>query len=417
MSWLWIYITLMEWVGIVLVVKALGDDTKRFSFRKTGVYFCVYVVYSVAFDYFSLPPMFSVTSYLLLFAYIWWTYRESFIRNFNRMVLALMIASFLELLLSQIVYLITPSKVPVGLLEVISVTCLVIVCFIISNVFKLYRILNWFDKWDYSYALVAGLSMMVFAPVIILRVFRKLAVQEYIYIMACVFVMWVLVSKIQKTKLEERIRKKYLESFTEIISQIRRRQHKMKNQFDTAFGMYKLYPTYDELVAKQKEYLGRLWDYELPTDAIILEDPVVVALLYQKINEAIENGIQVITDFSCSMVRRNVSDVIWVQILGTLLDNAIESLGEFEGTKKLWIEIREDDTRKGKVSVSIVNAYQKKKQKDLEKFFELGYSTKGENRGIGLYDVKMLVDKQRGNLIFESIVRDELDCFKIQIIL
>lgn len=63
MSWLWIYITLMEWVGIVLVVKALGDDTKRFSFRKTGVYFCVYVVYSVAFDYFSLPPMFSVTSY------------------------------------------------------------------------------------------------------------------------------------------------------------------------------------------------------------------------------------------------------------------------------------------------------------------------------------------------------------------
>lgn len=155
----------------------------------------------------------------------------------------------------------------------------------------------------------------------------------------------------------------------------------------------------------------------MPTDAIILEDPVVVALLYQKINEAIENGIQVITDFSCSMVRRNVSDVIWVQILGTLLDNAIESLGEFEGTKKLWIEIREDDTRKGKVSVSIVNAYQKKKQKDLEKFFELGYSTKGENRGIGLYDVKMLVDKQRGNLIFESIVRDELDCFKIQIIL
>ena len=172
-----------------------------------------------------------------------------------------------------------------------------------------------------------------------------------------------------------------------------------------------------KLVAKQKEYLGRLWDYELPTDAIILEDPVVVALLYQKINEAIENGIQVITDFSCSMVRRNVSDVIWVQILGTLLDNAIESLCELEGTKKLWIEIREDDTRKGKVSVSIVNVYQKKKQKDLEKFFELGYSTKGENRGIGLYDVKMLVDKQRGNLIFESIVRDELDCFKIQIIL
>ena len=29
MSWLWIYITLMEWVGIVLVVKALGDEQYR----------------------------------------------------------------------------------------------------------------------------------------------------------------------------------------------------------------------------------------------------------------------------------------------------------------------------------------------------------------------------------------------------
>ncbi len=115
----------------------------------------------------------------------------------------------------------------------------------------------------------------------------------------------------------------------------------MKNQFATAFGMYKLYPTYDELVEKQKEYLGRLWDYELPTDAVILEDPVVVALLYQKINEAIENGIQVMTEFSCSMLHRNVSDVIWVQILGTLLDNAIEALADYEGNKKLWITIRE----------------------------------------------------------------------------
>lgn len=36
MSWLWIYITLMEWVGIVLVVKALGDDTNDLVLEKQG---------------------------------------------------------------------------------------------------------------------------------------------------------------------------------------------------------------------------------------------------------------------------------------------------------------------------------------------------------------------------------------------
>ena len=130
--------------------------------------------------------------------------------------------------------------------------------------------------------------------------------------------MWILVSKIQKSKIENQMRKKYLDSFTEIISQIRRRQHKVKNQFATAFGMYRLYDTYDELVAKQKEFLGRVWEYELPTDAIVLEEPAVVALLYEKINEAIEKGIQVQTIFSCSMRHKSISDIIWVQILGIM---------------------------------------------------------------------------------------------------
>lgn len=129
----------------------------------------------------------------------------------------------------------------------------------------------------------------------------------------------------------------------------------------------------------------------------------MVALLYQKINEAIENGIQVMTEFSCSMLHRNVSDVIWVQILGTLLDNAIEALADYEGNKKLWITIRESKEDSNKVKICIVNTYYKQKQKDLEQFFKLGYSTKGENRGVGLYDVKMLVHKHHGELVFENI--------------
>lgn len=36
MSWLWIYITLMEWVGIVLVVKALGDEQYHIEPKKQG---------------------------------------------------------------------------------------------------------------------------------------------------------------------------------------------------------------------------------------------------------------------------------------------------------------------------------------------------------------------------------------------
>lgn len=182
MSWLWIYITLMEWVGIVLVVKALGDDTKRFSFRKTGVYFCVYVVYSVAFDYFSLPPMFSVTSYLLLFAYIWWTYRESFIRNFLIGVVSLVVTSLAELLLTQVIYLVVPISWKPGMLEIAAATIMVI-GFIFLPQLKLNRLLGVFDKKDFLFSVVAILSFVIFAPLVLFKIIQKLNVADYIYIL------------------------------------------------------------------------------------------------------------------------------------------------------------------------------------------------------------------------------------------
>ena len=373
MSWLWIYITMMEWFGIVLVVNAFGDERHRFDFKKTLVYLIANILFYAIYWCFSLPSYCSFIGYFLLFGYIYWIYREKFIRCFAILVISLMIIGLVELFSTQLLSKFLPNDKELGIMEFAACSIYVVFCVILSKI-HLYKILSLLDKWELSYAIVAVLSLMVFAPVIALRVFKELVVSEYIYITICVFVMWILVSKIQKTKLENRIRKKYLDSFTDIIAQIRRRQHKVKNQFNTAFGLYRLYDTYDELVEKQKEYLGRLWDYELPTDAIVLEDPIVVALLYEKINEAIEDGIEVETVFSCSMLNRNVSDVIWVQILGTLLDNAIEALRNYDENKKLWIEITEKADG-GKIYVCIANTYRKMKQSEMEKFFELGYST------------------------------------------
>lgn len=272
MSWLWIYITLMEWVGIVLVVKALGDEQYHIEPKKAGVYFLGNMLYYAAFMYFGLPQICSVIGYVLLYAYIYWCYHDGIVKTLAMCVMGLIILGVVELLLSQGVYYFVPLDLADGWLEAISSTLLVVVSALLSKL-KIYRLMGLFERWDVSYFFVAFLSLMIFAPVVVLRAFKELVVAEYFYITVCILVMWFLISKIQKNKIENQLRKKYLESFTEIISQIRRRQHKVKNQFDTAFGMYRLYDNYDELVAKQKEFLGRIWDYELPTDAIVLEEP------------------------------------------------------------------------------------------------------------------------------------------------
>ena len=85
--------------------------------------------------------------------------------------------------------------------------------------------------------------------------------------------------------------------------------------------------------------------------------------------------------------------------------------------RSMWIEIQEQKGNAGKVSIYIANAYYKKSQDELEQLFEYGYSTKGEGRGIGLYDVKILVHKNKGDLIVQNGQRDGGDCFELWIVI
>lgn len=413
---MYMYIAMMEWVASVFVIYALEGARGRFDWKKTTIYFFVTVLYYSSYIYFQLPEAASFFNYVLLFGYICWSYREAFLRSFSMLVIDLIIIGVLELLLAQGLYPICPAEFRNGILEMLAATLLALSGFLLSRT-KLSKLLHKMDKWEPSYALVAVLSLMIFAPVILLRILKKLDASEYIYIALCILVMWLLVYKIQKYNLENRIRKKYIDSFTDIITQIRRRQHKIKNQINSALGLYLFCNTYEELVEKQKEYLGRLWDYELPADALILEEPLIVALLYEKINESIERGIAVETCFKCSMLNGNVSDIVWVQILGTVLDNAIEAVEAYEGKKKIWIDIRGTDEERSHIAIRITNTCEPLDQEEIEKIFQMGYSTKGTDRGIGLYDVKQLVYKYNGTLMAQMTEEEEDDCFQIYIVL
>jgi len=49
--------------------------------------------------------------------------------------------------------------------------------------------------------------------------------------------------------------------------------------------------------------------------------------------------------------------------------------------------------------------------------FNMGYSTKGTGRGIGLYSLKKIVNKYKGELLVENITREDENWFKISMII
>lgn len=405
----------LECSSIAVIAAGLERERRKTSLWKLLIYLAVYVILFALSGYYDFTVQISFVSYILLYLYLKLAYGEDLVHTLVVTVLSSVFAGMVECLVAYLVAItVISGKQEVGIYEIIVTGLTFLLAYRLSK-FKIGRVLDMLEKWDFTYAIVCVLSLMVFAPFAMMKILSKLDVSDYVYIVLCIVAMWLLIYKIQEYKIDAKIRKQYFEAYREVLIQIRRRQHKIKNQINTAYSMYRIYDTYEELVEKQKEYLSKITEYELPNDAITLEEPSVIALIYEKINEAVEQGIQMETTFSCSMADSRISDVTWVDIIGTLFDNAIEALGNYDGEKKIWLTIKLVENNR--ISLQVVNTFDKVSFADINHFFEMGYSTKGEGRGVGLYNVKKLLHKHRGNINVLSTERDDQTVFEIEIII
>ena len=87
------------------------------------------------------------------------------------------------------------------------------------------------------------------------------------------------------------------------------------------------------------------------------------------------------------------------KILGIFLDNAIEAAEESD-EREINIVFRRSAADKVQI-FSIENTY-KDKDVDTEKIFEKDFSTKNRNSGIGLWEVKNIVDRNKNVTLLTS---------------
>ncbi len=98
-------------------------------------------------------------------------------------------------------------------------------------------------------------------------------------------------------------------------------------------------------------------------------------------------------------------------MLGTFLDNAIQDMQETGEREYLYVEAKEEE---GKV-IRVANPHRRMQNGEMQQMFEKGYSTKGEDRGIGLYHVKKLVQKYKIDLVVENEILEGKNyiCFSL----
>lgn len=228
-----------------------------------------------------------------------------------------------------------------------------------------------------------------------------MSLEEGIYLSLALFMFLTLVYKLSGYQMEIDYHKRYADKYGEVITELRERQHKFMNQLDSVYALCKIYDNYDELVQHQETELNHLRKYLMPGKLLILERPLVVAHIYTKLCEAEEQGITIHTDFSCSLEYIDIPDIFLIEIVGNLLDNAMDEVLSREKSEKIKIAITDDGNE---ICLSVGNEHDKIPYQEYSKFFENGYSSKGSRRGVGLPYVKKIVKKFHGHIQIGNVI-------------
>ena len=127
-----------------------------------------------------------------------------------------------------------------------------------------------------------------------------------------------------------------------------------------------------------------------------IEDSALRSLIAQSIVYARNNGVEFTLEVKDTITNLQIELLDLVRIMSVLLNNAIE--GSTESYKK---QIEVAVIKMESETVIVIQNSCQVTPTHLENLFELGFSTKGENRGIGLNNVKEILDKYK-NIILET---------------
>lgn len=156
----------------------------------------------------------------------------------------------------------------------------------------------------------------------------------------------------------------------------------------------------------QQDYataLKLIGDYAMEDYRDLIEEkhlPYVIAVIlgrYRKtcLMEDIDFHIQTEDPFTVNHLKMNYA----VNIIGNLIDNAIDEVKDIKGERFIGITI--GTVNQDQMRITVTNSY--KRKIDVNKIFKPGYTTKKAanhgKRGFGLSLVSELVQEQGGNLL------------------
>lgn len=251
-----------------------------------------------------------------------------------------------------------------------------------------------------------------------LGVYHRLDLAEYLLLILSIILLLVLLLLLQRQKLqnlqmkaEADLNSLYGDALVELIDKVRIIQHNYESQLGVIQGMIFSAGTLEELKEEHHKYYHAMAQED--GYAKILSgnnDPVIAGLLYSKLCSVDMEKIRITYRIRLNKITDSFLATDVVRILGVLIDNALEEAAKYTHPQ-LEIKVYEENG----LRIEVGNICKRLSNAEITSFFKKGNSTKGEGRGLGLFEVKNTVNKRRGTIIPENVEKDGENWFYIRV--
>ncbi len=218
--------------------------------------------------------------------------------------------------------------------------------------------------------------------------------------------------KYQEKQAELEAYKTYSVAFSDLITQIRARQHEFDNHISALCNLHYICKDYDELVSEQSKYAKDVIGNNRFHRLLVSGNPVIAGFLYGKLSSIQEQGIEVTYTFHISEFTSKIPVYLVVELIGNLLKNAVEAVKTQQVEKQIHLSCTENENE---FCLGVRNRSEKIPLDEMGRFFEKGYSSKGSGRGLGLYNVKEICEKYGVDIVCDNTEVDDKNWFFIEL--
>lgn len=373
------------------------------------VLFLVLLIILEAANYFPLGNLLSLIIYIPIFAYCKRVFKETIAQTFINLVLFTVILTAIEFSCMLVIKIVIPEKIVMR--NLVGNVIILGICIWGLPLLKIDRLKGLYKRGRLVKALLGFIFIIILILLLQGKLWGKVATEFFVFSIPVILILLFILGKwnvaqntVEYMEKERDTANQMQKEYENLILSVRLRQHEFKNHIAAIFSTHYTYKTYEKLVQAQDEYCNKLIQENKYNNLLQLGNSVLVGFLYGKFQELEDDGITIEYEINVQVKKYSVPVYYLIEMWGILLDNAVEAVKDIYEKKIINISVTEAES---KYVFSIRNRSVYRTYEEIESWFQMGISSKGLDRGLGLYHVRCLSQEWNCSICCRNIEIDK----------